>query len=96
MPQNDWNVRNFGWFGQDATITLRAANEIADSVAAIRRLAAAPAAPPSGAPQAQLLRVSFRPEPRRAPALTTPTPAQTTPPPAAKPRGSRGHSRSRW
>lgn len=84
VPRNDWNVRNFGWFGQDATITLRAANEIADSVAAIRRLGAAPAAPPSGAPQAQLLRVSFRPEPRPTAAVTTQTPPPATPPTAAK------------
>ena len=88
VPRDDWNVRNFGWFRQDATITLRAANEIAESVAAIRRLSAAPAAPPSGAPQAQLLRASFRPEPRRAAAVAAPPapPAPTAAPaPAAGP-----------
>jgi hypothetical protein len=85
VPRNGWNVRNFGWFRQDATITLRAANEIADSVAAIRRLGAAPAAPPSGAAQAQLLRVSFRPEPRPAPAVATPPPPPATPRPTVEP-----------
>jgi len=84
VPRSDWNVRNFGWFRQDATITQRAANEIAQSVAAIRRLGTAPAAAPTDAPQAQLLRVSFRPEPRHPAPMAMQTPP-TAMPPAAKP-----------
>ena len=78
VPRDDWNVRNFGWFRRDATITLRAANE---TPTRSPRFAGSPRrrAPPSSPSQAQLLRVSFRPEPRRAPAPPPP------PPPSAEP-----------
>jgi hypothetical protein len=32
LPANEWNVRNFGWFGSAATITQRTANEAAEAV----------------------------------------------------------------
>ena len=89
LPTDKWNVRNFGWFESEATISMRAANEAAESIAVLRRIAA-PAAPASPTPQAQLLRVSFRPEPRRpmpvAPPATQPAPsASAAPIPVATP-----------
>ncbi|MEM7361247.1 MAG: hypothetical protein AAF431_19340 [Pseudomonadota bacterium] len=37
VPESEWNVRNFGWFRADNTITLRTANETAEVVAFINR-----------------------------------------------------------
>jgi hypothetical protein len=37
LPQNVWNVRNFGWFKQAATATQRTANEAAESADVINR-----------------------------------------------------------
>ncbi len=67
-----WNVRNFGWFNGRPAVSQRAANEAAESLAAVIRDYQTPAPTPS-APQAQLLRVSFRPE----------RPERQTPPPVA-------------
>ncbi|MBN8625203.1 MAG: hypothetical protein J0M17_06930 [Planctomycetes bacterium] len=48
LPQSDWNVRNFGWFPRGATIaetvTLRTANEAAESAEFINREYTAPPA----------------------------------------------------
>jgi hypothetical protein len=40
LPQDEWNVRNFGWFplgGTVSTVTLRTANEAAESADYINR-----------------------------------------------------------
>ncbi len=37
LPADRWNVRNFGWFRQQATITQRTANETAEVVAFINQ-----------------------------------------------------------
>lgn len=37
IPDTRWNVRNFGWFRSDNTVTLRTANETAEVVAFINR-----------------------------------------------------------
>ena len=89
LPKDKWNVRNFGWFETEATVSMRAANEAAESVAVLRRMAA-PTAPASPSTQAQLLRVSFRREPRRTTPVTLPATqpapsASTAPIPVATP-----------
>jgi hypothetical protein len=66
LPKSAWNVRNFGWFQRGssgptlATVTMRAANEAAESVDLINRDYLASAAPGTPAP-ARMVRASFRP-----------------------------------
>lgn len=37
VPSSQWNVRNFGWFRTDATVTVRTANETAEAVDLVNR-----------------------------------------------------------
>jgi hypothetical protein len=46
LPQSAWNVRNFGWFRQSATVTERTANEAAESADVINREYLAAPQPP--------------------------------------------------
>lgn len=87
LPKTAWNLRNFGWFQDRAglmspTVSLRAANEVADAVAVVNAeyLGVATTSPAPAAPQPERTVMSPAPVPVASPltlVMTTKSPEDT-------------------